>query len=39
MAALLDIQHLQKHFGAVTATDDVSLTVGVGEIHALIGPN
>ncbi|SFA87734.1 amino acid/amide ABC transporter ATP-binding protein 1, HAAT family [Poseidonocella pacifica] len=30
---------LVKSFGAVVATDSVSLTLNDGEIHALIGPN
>ncbi|MBR7513783.1 ATP-binding cassette domain-containing protein, partial [Mycobacterium tuberculosis] len=29
----------RKAFGAVVATDNVSLTVQPGELHALIGPN
>ncbi|WP_299359759.1 ABC transporter ATP-binding protein [uncultured Paracoccus sp.] len=37
--AILDIRRLRKAFGALTATDDVSLTLYPGEIHALIGPN
>lgn len=36
---LLDVERLNKAFGALTATDDVSLTLRKGEIHALIGPN
>jgi len=36
---LLRIEHLSKSFGALKATDDESLTVVPGEIHALIGPN
>ena len=36
---LLDIQNLVKQFGAVVATDHVSLQVLPHEIHALIGPN
>ncbi|WP_195819012.1 ABC transporter ATP-binding protein [Roseobacter sp. MH60115] len=36
---LLQIKSLNKSFGALTATDDVSLTLHPGEIHALIGPN
>ncbi|MET0679587.1 MAG: ATP-binding cassette domain-containing protein, partial [Burkholderiales bacterium] len=37
--ALLEIRNLAKRFGGVVATDDLSLDVGRGEIHALIGPN
>jgi branched-chain amino acid transport system ATP-binding protein len=36
---VLDIHKLSKSFGALKATDDVSLDLRVGEIHALIGPN
>ena len=36
---LLDVRNLHKSFGALKATDDVSLTLRTGEIHALIGPN
>lgn len=36
---VLEILNLRKSFGALKATDDVSLTLYPGEIHALIGPN
>ncbi len=36
---LLVLDGLQKSFGALRATDDVSLAVEPGTIHALIGPN
>ncbi|MFH5923342.1 ABC transporter ATP-binding protein [Roseomonas xinghualingensis] len=36
---VLSIQHLVKRFGGLTATDDLSLEVLPGELHALIGPN
>ncbi len=36
---LLRVQRLFKRFGGVSATDDLSLDVVPGEIHALIGPN
>lgn len=36
---LLRVDSLSKSFGALKATDDVSLTLIPGEIHALIGPN
>lgn len=36
---LLEVSRLRKAFGAVIATDDLSLTVEPGEIHAVIGPN
>jgi len=32
-------EHLTKRFGAVIAVDDVSLTVGEGELVALLGPS
>jgi branched-chain amino acid transport system ATP-binding protein len=36
---ILEIHNLHKSFGALKATQDVSLTLKKGEIHALIGPN
>src|SRR4051812_24243503 len=36
---VLELRGLRKHFGGVVATDDVSLRLERGEIHALIGPN
>src|SRR6056297_2268223 len=36
---ILATHDLRKSFGALMATDDVSLTLNRGEIHALIGPN
>jgi branched-chain amino acid transport system ATP-binding protein len=36
---ILILSHLSKSFGALQATDDVSLDLRPGEIHALIGPN
>lgn len=39
MNALLNITNLCKSFGGVTATDNVSLAVEPGELHAIIGPN
>ena len=36
---VLKIQNLYKSFGALKATDNVSLDLYEGEIHALIGPN
>ncbi len=37
--ALLRIENLAKHYGGLAVTDQVSLEVQAGEIHALIGPN
>jgi branched-chain amino acid transport system ATP-binding protein len=37
--ALLRIEHLVKRFGGLTATNDLSLDVKDGELHAIIGPN
>lgn len=36
---LLAVQSLTKCFGAVQASNDLSLEVARGELHALIGPN
>jgi len=36
---ILSTHNLVKAFGALTATDDVSIDLFPGEIHALIGPN
>jgi branched-chain amino acid transport system ATP-binding protein len=36
---VLEIRDLRKTFGALKATDGVSLDLRPGEIHALIGPN
>ncbi len=36
---VLSLHGLSRAFGALKATDDVSLTLRRGEIHALIGPN
>lgn len=36
---ILEIEHITKEFPGVKALDDVSLTIGKGEIHALVGEN
>ncbi len=38
-APVLSVDGLVKRFGGLTATDNVTLDVRPGEIHALIGPN
>ena len=37
--SLLSVSRLSKRFGGVKATDEVSLEVAAGEVHALLGPN
>jgi branched-chain amino acid transport system ATP-binding protein len=37
--AVLRLEGLRKNFGSVAVTDDVTLDVTPGEIHAIIGPN
>ncbi len=37
--AILSLHHLTKNFGGLRVTDDVSLELRPGEIHAIIGPN
>ena len=36
---LLRVQNLVRRFGGIVATDNVSLDVAQGELHAIIGPN
>lgn len=38
-APLLSLRHVRKSFGSFTVTDDVTLDIQRGELHALIGPN
>jgi branched-chain amino acid transport system ATP-binding protein len=35
----LELRNLRKTYGALAVTDDVSLSVRHGELHAVIGPN
>jgi branched-chain amino acid transport system ATP-binding protein len=39
MTFVLDVEGLQKWFGGLHATRDLSLKVPEGELHAIIGPN
>ncbi|BEV72825.1 MULTISPECIES: ABC transporter ATP-binding protein [unclassified Paludibacterium] len=39
MPSAITIQSVSKHFGALTALDQVSFTVEPGEFFALLGPN
>ena len=39
MTPLLSVRALRKSYGALRVTDDVSLDVAAGELHAVIGPN
>ncbi len=39
MTPLLDVRHLTKRFGGITAVDDCAFEVAAGTITALIGPN
>jgi branched-chain amino acid transport system ATP-binding protein len=36
---VLRVEHLRKSFGGLIVTDDVTLDIGPGELHAIIGPN
>ncbi|MCB9904690.1 MAG: ABC transporter ATP-binding protein [Planctomycetes bacterium] len=36
---MIEIQHLTKRFGALTAVDDVTFDVGRGEVLGFLGPN
>lgn len=37
--AMLEVEHLRKSFGGLTATNDVNFQVDAGEIVSIIGPN
>jgi len=37
--ALLEIEHVSKRFGGVSAITDVSLTIAANEIVFIVGPN
>jgi ABC-2 type transport system ATP-binding protein len=39
MDAVITMQHLRHQFGQQVAVDDVSVTVGRGEVFGLLGPN
>jgi ABC-type Fe3+/spermidine/putrescine transport system ATPase subunit len=39
MAAILELRHVSKEFGANRVVDDVSLSVSEGEFYALLGPS
>jgi branched-chain amino acid transport system ATP-binding protein len=39
MAELLRVEGLAKRFGGIVATDDLTLGIPEGELHAVIGPN
>jgi len=36
---MIQLDHLVKKFGDLTAVDDISLTIGRGEFFAILGPN
>src|ERR1700755_461730 len=36
---LLQIEGLSKRFGGIIASNDISLIIPPGELHAIIGPN
>jgi ABC-type branched-subunit amino acid transport system ATPase component len=37
--AVLELTNLRKQFGGLVVTDDVTMSVGAAELHAVIGPN
>ncbi len=39
MKPVLEMRHVEKHFGGVRAIDDFSVVLNEGAIHGLIGPN
>ena len=39
MEAKIEVRHLTKRFGPMTAVDDVTFSVGRGEVLGFLGPN
>jgi branched-chain amino acid transport system ATP-binding protein len=39
MTSLLELEHVTKRFGRVVIAEDLSLTVGQGDIVGIVGPN
>jgi branched-chain amino acid transport system ATP-binding protein len=39
MTEILQVQNLVKRYGALAATNDLSMTLRTGELHGVIGPN
>ncbi len=39
MAGVIEIEHLTRKFGDVTAVDGLTLTIAEGEVFGLLGPN
>ncbi len=39
MDAIVQVQGLHKTYGATVAVEDISFTVGEGEIFGMVGPN
>ena len=36
---MIEVKNLTKCYGKITAVDDISFTVGTGEILGFLGPN
>lgn len=36
---VIEVEHLQKHYGTTVAVDDVSFSIDEGEIFGILGPN
>ncbi|MBQ8537332.1 MAG: ABC transporter ATP-binding protein [Clostridia bacterium] len=36
---MIEVSHLTKKYGAHTAVDDLSFTIGKGSVHGFLGPN
>ena len=39
MSAIIEVNHLSKHFGDIRAVDDLSFTVERGDVYGFLGQN
>ena len=36
---MINVEHLRKDYGSITAVDDLSFTINDGHVYGFLGPN